>query len=313
MSFPFSFWKTDTSWPSGADGPLIILNGEFVILTGGDVKDYSSVYIENGGILYILGGTGRPTIIGCSGDMFFDGAVYAQDAAGTGSFTRTAPDGTVISYILTIQFGGNGGYDGAFSYSSGLENNGNGGGGSSYIANGEDALNNQGGSGASGYDDISGSYDGGLGGSTLGEPGYPGTDVYGNDSAFGSGGGGGRRGAAANSLYLKVAGSTSGAGVFYMTGRPGGDGGYGGSAYATNDPSVAVGAGGGGGGAGGAGGFLIVKYKVYPVDWSSDCSGGGGGLGGYGGAGIGPSEGYYATGGGDGSAGDGGSGGFTAY
>src|SRR5436190_16195582 len=62
------------TWPSGADGALVIKSGETAQMVAGMLLDFSSVDIQSGGILEILPGSGW-TIIGCAGDFNLRGTI----------------------------------------------------------------------------------------------------------------------------------------------------------------------------------------------------------------------------------------------
>ena len=242
-------------WPSGRDGPLMVVSGQTLTISANARRDYSSIDIERGGTLAIDEGAGW-TMIGCAGDARVDGRLLATlDAprAGVGSniegrYRDVAPDGQALEYTIVQSRGGRGGNGG------GKTVDGNGGGGGITATGCSDAT----------------SVNGGNGAPCENRP--PGAPVYGFAGAEvqggGAGAGGGARGYHGTGIYFKILGRTLGYGVIDSSGQRGGDGG--------GD----VGGGGGGGGAGGSGGSVVVRYGTgagVPL-WQLVVAGGPGGV-----------------------------------
>ncbi len=270
--FPVSFWKTAAAtWPTGADGPLLITGSTNLNISSGTVKDYSSCQIDAGSSLTIVG-TGAWVIIGCSGNFINNGDINAYNAQNNGgSFSTTAPDGRALSYTVTQKNGGDGGIDGVGSFSGGVNFGGNGGGGAGN-GSGQNATALHGGAGGAGPSTT-------ASGAVL----YENIGANGQSSASaalcGGGGGGGSHATHGNGLYLKVAGTQSGSGTVYTGGEFGGGGGAGGP----NNKAGGCGGGGGGGGAGGSGAPFVNRYRVNTSTWTITVVGGTGGIGGNGG------------------------------
>lgn len=167
----------------------------------------------------------------------------------------------------TAGCGGGGGGGGGFNSGGGAGGSGcgNGNQGDAQGGAGNATLGN-GGNGNSAGGDAAGS--GGLGGGSGGGGGGDSSAQYDG----GGGGGGGRKGAHANSLFLRTKGSISGTGTINLVGANGYNGGSGASgnrAFTTYNSTAGVAAGlmntgtggGGGGGAGGSGGHVYLYYK----------------------------------------------------
>lgn len=280
-----TFQTKALSWPSGADGALVISSGETVFLPAGSVKDYSSIQIDASGELRIEEGSAW-TIIGCAGNCAINGDVYAVSNPSDGTFTATAPDGTALSYTVTCGAGGVGGDTGGGSV-GGNASQGNGGGGAGYD-NGHNATSVAG-NGGDGFQ-TSGSPIGGVGGSDHdsnfdGSNGDDANSTLGD--ADGAGGGGGYRGYNGQGLYMKIGGTCSGTGTVWVggIGMDGGLGGGGGNAETST--ASGYGGGGGGGAGGGQGGKAITKYHVNTPTWTINIGGGVAANGGSGGTGLG--------------------------
>lgn len=255
-------------WPTGADGALS-LNATSLTLPMGSVKNYSSISIINGGYLAIDPGTGW-TVIGCSGNCTINtGGIIdlrSNQQIGPATETKTAPDGTSLSYTYPTNLGGDGGP--SWSGNGGAGGTKQGGGGGS-VGTGSDASGSTSGKGGDGSGDEEG---GGAGGATsdafidgfgaFGNNGTSGSGTSGvSGGGAGSGGVGGKNGA---NLYLKVAGTLTVSGAVILS--DGGGGGDGGAGATGSDPTgFGIGGGGGGGGAGGAGGKVVVKYHAGSI------------------------------------------------
>ncbi len=238
------------AWPFGNDGVLKVgLSYGFPVvkIKPGQIKDYSGIIIDSGGVLEIETGS-KWVIIGVNGNVQIDGKIVARNGNHTGgTSTVNLPDNKggpgTVSHAVVQQQGGAGGLISKVVYGAGKAAFGNGGGGASYSGHGSAATATQGGRGGN-----SGATKGGLGGASCGAAGKPG--IKGLTNA-GPGGGGGFRGCHGQAVLLQVRGNVSGTGEIDLSGGAGGAGGAGGDGN--------WGGGGGGGGAGGAGGRLIIK------------------------------------------------------
>lgn len=243
------------SWPSGADGALVI-NGVETALVGkialineifpplnysvdptshSVVKDYSSIQVINGGTLKIVDDFGTWAVIGCSGNLVVDatssikyiGNLDAGALIGP-TISTIAPDGQVLSYTGNPSNGGQGGGSSAGGSGPSAQYKGNGGGGANGDEPGGDAnfFGNtlEGGAGASSNDTENIQA---LGGSinSVSRDGQTGT----NDTRDGGGGGGAARGNSSGGLYLRVKGAWNVQGTILLTGSDGGAAGAGGT------------------------------------------------------------------------------------
>ena len=314
-------WKRQAGgWPRGADGALSI-DGTTVKILAGDIKDYSSISIINGGVLEICNGPvydGRdltlnngstPTIIGCSGNCTINTggmirAIYnalsdTQLGVGAQTYSKTAPGAVVnpVQFSIGVRLGGPGGRSGdAFADRGsdiGTRGHGGGGGGNTDGANTSGAnswfYSGYGGDsfgGFSGGSQLSAYTDGfGVAGGAGGADNNEGPPY-----SVGAGGSGGTRGYNGGCFYLQVAGTLSVTGTtFVANGSAGGAGGAGGDA--TDATSDGYGGGGGGGGSGGSGGKVFIRYKSGSAAAGNvNVTGGSGGAGGA--AGLASSPGF---------------------
>jgi hypothetical protein len=304
------------TWPSGADGALVI-NGTTTKILAGSVKDYSSISIINNGILEICDGPtfngssiavndgSSPTYIGCSGNCTINtgGMIRATHnnqsslALSGATYSSSAPSGAAIvtfSYNSGYGQGGTGGD--SFLNPGGTDFNlyghGGGGGGGFPASDTNQIAEGWAQSGTGGE-----SSEGGGGGSPVGPfyngsgtAGIRGADGFGDGSGLlvgAAGGSGGVRAYSGGGTYLQVAGTISVSGVVLVAnGSDGAVGGDGGDCFCFGFDSAA-GAGAGGGGGGGYGGKWIVRYKLGTIS-SANCNvlAGGGGQGGAPGSGF---------------------------
>lgn len=257
MQKPFSWIKQrDMTWPSGSDGALVITSGNTVTLSAGVTKDYSSIQIDAGGTLNIVGGA--ITMIGCRGSCVVDGIIrVTSNAAGT--YSATSLLGESLSYTTAQNIsggkGGNAGYNGSIIGSNGSGGNGGKGadGDISYggTGGGGGSKSNHGGglflyfkSSASGLGIIDCS---GVAGGTGGSGGWA-SGIRPYNSISGGGGGGGGTGGSGGALWIRYKNSFS---VSYsVSGGGGGAGGAGGSAanYGSGNSAYAGQSGNSGGG-----------------------------------------------------------------
>jgi hypothetical protein len=303
LFLPFSFIKSEESFlklTSGADGDLVILNGQTVDVAEGSVKQYNSIRIDTGGTLRITGNVGTWTEIACRNNCQIDGTIISRagyDGQTThtgGTFSKTSSFGFgPLSYTTTQSAGGAGGTSmngGSGVKVGGAQSTGNGGGGGGFSGNtGQGGV---GGDGNSAGENSTGGRTGGSANVTLGngssssfaggwgrDGGGGGGGAGGSSTTFASlqgGGGGGYRGHHGKGLLLFVEGRIFGSGSINVGGRTGFNGSTGdvsGSTYLS---------GGGGGGAGGSGGKAVVRYYAgsLPTIITSGGAGGAGALGG---------------------------------
>lgn len=254
-----------SAWPSGSDGALSIGAAQNVNISAGSIKNYSSITIAATGTLTITGTPSAVTIIGCAGDFNNLGSIIGTDNGDWGrplSYSKTAPDGQVITYAPN---GGNGGDGGSDYFGSGETSSsgfGNGGGGSAGEPGGSGvgASNLLSGEGAKGTPDTAANAVGVAPYSAIGNNGL--TSSATSNPAFGfisgSGASGASRARCGQIVYFNIAGNVISAGTINFSGSAGAKGGKGGSTAAiTTDPSG--GAGGGGGSAGGFGGKVVFR------------------------------------------------------
>jgi hypothetical protein len=279
---------TTTTWPTGADGPIVIANGDTATLPPGTVLDCTTLTIEQGGILQFAQGS-TWGIIGCTGDLTLQGTIQSlsADYDSNTTISTTAPDLQPLSAPVTVQTGGAGGSNGTgpnHSANPGMPAGG-GGGGAADSYNGGNASGAQGGSGGT---TISGtgtlSSPGGAGASTRGAPGQPGNNLttsLQHTVLAAGGGGGGALGFHGGFIYIKVLGELNAlGGTFDVSGSPGGDGGAGGSVVNSPTNNYPWGGAGGGGGAGGNGGVVMLNVTGVYLPGNYNISGGNGGQGG---------------------------------
>lgn len=297
MVIPFSHFRKP-SFVTGADGALVVLNGQTVDIAEGSVKHYSSIDVNVGGTLRITGNTGLWTEIGCLGDCIINGTVIARagyDGQAThsgGTFSKVSAFGLGnLSYTIAQANGGKGGNTNGGVQTVGI---GGGGGGGPAAAGSAGGSFSNGATGASGY---AGGTGGGLGngGNSVndGSGAYPigGSGASGGGGgalstgkisiAYGGGGAGGYKGHHGKGLVLFVEGSLSGTGSILCSGRTGFNGGAGVDFSGVGGGDGGEG-GGGGSGAGGSGGQLITKYGALISMPSLSVSGGAAGTAGAG-------------------------------
>ena len=327
------FYGELTAFPAGLDGDLIILNGETVNITAGEIKDYSSVDIQAGGTLNISGG-GEITQIYCAGNCNIDGQIIGRRVSNTYSHSITTVTGEPLSYTVTQNNGGSGGNGGTPPNPTpggmnfgGAGTNGYGGGGAGgmfapHFANMAGAGGSGGGNsgqppglpaplrGLGNITNAAGNNGGnagpgrGKGGDGGGSGGGGGGIGFVRSPPFvsaggGGGGGGGMKGQHGKALYLYVTGLFTGSGQILLNGTNGFNGGSGGGYTPPigSNPSNGTTGGGGGGGAGGSGGRLWIKESVAGNFASTGITVSvGGGAGGSGGAAGFPIGTYPASG-----------------
>lgn len=311
MRKPFAFLTKASPDPriiTGADGDLVVLNGQTVYITPGSVKQYNSVNVNAGGTLIIEGTNIAKTEIGCKNDFINNGNIYCrhylpQDSQAISVNTTL---GNKLFSFTSVQRQGGGGGGGGTSYSLDQNGNGNyawggGGGGPAYGFGGggggggaisEYQVTTAGKDGSSSTASYIGpvSNGGGGGGGHAGGPGGGGGGGYSESSGdfisriWGGGGGAGQwKGWHGGCLFLYLEGNISGSGWLNLHGY-GGNGGNGGGGASGQNSGKGSGGGGGGGGAGGSGGYLLV-YKRQSKTFSLNVNvgngvGGGGGPGG---------------------------------
>lgn len=288
-------------FPSGADGGLIILNGETVTINAGDIKDYSSIDIQAGGLLDILdpADSWDPAEIYCTGTFNMEGTIQFRDTerdttVKTGNFISGAPYSATTTQLL----GGAGGNSSGLNVSGtgGLGTGGYGGGGAGGGCGG--SLNPFGNAPANG----------GTGGSNNanGSAGVKNGNISGGCGA-GSGGAGNSTQANGNSApngtnprYGDNGGSGGGSG-----------GGGGGFSYYPGDSEYSAGGGGGGGGQKGFHGGILHIFSIFAITGSGqiNLSGTDAFNGGNGSQGQATASFEKPNGGGGGGAGSGGNGG----
>jgi hypothetical protein len=307
MIFPFSFVKKTSvggyvSIVSGADGDLIINNGQTVNIAAGSVLQYNSVTINSGGALNIIASTTfQKTEIGCKNGFVLNGTITAKcDPLGIGGAISgsTTIGGKPYTKTITQALGGSGTAD--FSHTPASSGGGSGnsfstpplggdgtngfGGGGAGSSNGA-VLGGSGGSGGnSGSNAPSSGGTGGAGNSTLGTGGRSTTINGGAGGGSGGGGGyvgggaggggGGMKGAHGQYLFVYIEGVISGSGSIDTSGTNG----FNGHLGATDANGITGGS--GGGGAGGSGGYIdIWKKSTSTVTFSNSVAGGALGIG----------------------------------
>lgn len=297
------------SWPTGAQGPLIIRTGESLRVDAGVVLDFSSITIDPGGALVIAPGAAW-TMLGSRGPVVINGRIVAEPIEGGDRFivsNEPVADGSLtgpqLIHHVVQAAGGAGGRtelcSGGRVARGGDPRDGNGGGGAggwqtrttdctSYglgVGNdserfGADAGVDRGGTGGrGGYGPVRPLA---LGSSSPTMPG----DAAGNrcdpdvQCCGGDGGGGGFRGRHGQALFISTHSSISGSGEIDVRGEGGSAGGQGGVGTPGLSPWGGVGGSGGGGGAGGCGGAVVLRYKVGLTGVRVLRTGGSGGRGG---------------------------------
>lgn len=296
---------------TGADGALVILNGQTVNLTAPFTRQYTSVDIQAGGTLNITGNGNLAQMI-VRDSFTLNGTIqYRANESNGYTFSGTTVSGYSYSHNCAQNLGGSGGggqsritgsgqggagtngYGGgggggcvgtstAVGVSNGGSNNGNGQAGQSGGANTTggfagtgNVTNGIGGNGTGGTSARCG--DGGSGG---GSGGGGGSGFTYNDKLVtllnkgGGGGGGGHKGLHGGMIFIYSVPPIVGTGSVNVSGTNGFNGGNG----SVPSADFTYGGGGGGGGAGGSGGKVIIdapSYSFTPV-----TSGGSGGLGG---------------------------------
>lgn len=292
------------NWPIGIDGPLAVDAGETKTIDAGSVKDYSSIFVAQGGTLNITG-PNLITVIGSKGPIEINGIVRAYQTVSPGT-TTAAPAVTVPTTSLSLTYapvrvsGGSGGTGAYWTGNShkglgygGSSSNGRGGGGGSGAAGGSGGRPGINGSSSANDTTLSHGGAGGAGGGA-GGLGGGGTGGYGPTGYQAGGGGGGFVGSHGLAVYFRSQSSISGIGVINASGTAGYNGGKGGcSSYSSG--------GGGGGGAGGSGGKIWLHAKVTPSVGTNVSGGGGGAAGAWGG--CGPANGHNGAPGSTGQAG----------
>lgn len=297
---------------SGADGDLVITNGQTVDIAPGSVKQYNSIDIQAGGTLRITGSGLTKTEIGCRNSFTLNGTIVCKCSLGAVSSASVSGNTTIgnkaYSFTLNQAPGGSGGTGGNASGSDngdppnavyaggaggGAQGNGYGGGGGGGGAWGT-AFGYAAGGGA-------GSSSGGGGGGG----GYTSWTDKENNSFYASGGPGGAgssgKGEHGSFLFLYLEDTISGTGSVNMNGYNATSNGNGGS-NGGGSSGNSGGGGGGGGAAGGSGGsVLIYKPSAQTFTPSISYSAGAGSAGGGGGAPF--SSGFYGGGGAAGSSG----------
>lgn len=259
---------------TGADGDLVINNGQTVSINAGDEKHYNSITINSGGVLQVnASASPQPALIGCKFALVNNGvirAILGQHAGG--SFNKTFFS-VNYSYSISQQAGGTGGtgFGGSGAKVGGAQNSGNGGQGGGFtttIGYGENGTPAT--SSASGGEAGQPTNNGGP------IPVYSGngTQYVFPDSSLGTvygrcaGGSRGRHGAS----VILYANEISGSGSVQTYGSAGGSG--------ASEGAFNGGNGGGGGGAGGSGGKIWIRYKKSYSALSYSYGGGSGGAGG---------------------------------
>ncbi|MFH1837352.1 MAG: cysteine peptidase family C39 domain-containing protein, partial [Candidatus Omnitrophota bacterium] len=138
-----AFLETPFDYGTGSDGDLIVSSGETIFIDG--VKQYSSIYVAEGGVLSVYGwdgATGGEMILNCTGQVKIDGIIEAagkgfRGGANNPSNSRNyGANGSGESYTgiggetSSPNFGGGGGaYDGQ-NHQPDAPSGGGGGGGS---------------------------------------------------------------------------------------------------------------------------------------------------------------------------------------
>jgi hypothetical protein len=139
--FPFSFLKrvlgaNAPAFATGSDGALTVLNGETVDIPNGATRQYTTLDVQAGGTLRVLGGTSLTQII-CQVSCNIDGQILHQGVENNGSSINTTTiSGLPFVASITQRLGGRGGRGGASLSNNalgpnnwGLGTNGYGGGG----------------------------------------------------------------------------------------------------------------------------------------------------------------------------------------
>lgn len=290
---------TNLSVPStgnvtGADGNLVILNGQTVNLQSTDIKHYNSVDIQAGGTLNIQGSTPGICQIGCANNFILNGQITTDGFEGNSQIINaiSAFTGESLVHSIIQQQGGVGGVGASSPGGVGTNGYGGGGGGgdvfqsptaqggaggsnngAGYAGQGNGVPSSIGGAGnstnANGAN--GGVVDGGAGGGSGGGGGGKTISFSGR-----GGGGGGHKGNHSHSIYIYCEGNLSGNGTINLNGKNGYNGG---GAY-SGGGSQFGGGGGGGGGAGGTAGKLILAVNTNSSSLTENLSGGTGGVGG---------------------------------
>jgi len=213
------------------DGDLIISNGQTVDISSGSVKRYSSLNIESGGTLRIIGNNLALTEIAVNGDVTINGQIIGDGFFVGSSINKVSEiTGENISFNILQASGGNGGASAPTVRGGGSQHSGNGGGGAR--ADSPNVAN----SGAVGNNATANSAGASIGCNSNNQ--------------------GGLRGNHGHSLLLIANGQILGTGSINLSGKNGSNGGYGGVYGWTGVNSC----GGGGAGAGGSAGYLKIKY-----------------------------------------------------
>lgn len=297
------------SWPTGAQGPLVIRTGESLRIDAGVVLDFSSITIDPGGALVIAPGAAW-TMLGSRGPVVINGRIVAEPIEGGDRFivsNEPVADGSLtgpqlIHHVVQAAGGAGGRTElcpGVRPARGGDPRDGNGGGGSGgwqirttdcssyglgpdgdYQRLGADAGVVEGGTGGiGGYGPprarAAGSTTPTMPGGTAGNRCDPDVGCCGGD-----GGGGGFRGRHGQALFISTHSSISGSGEIDVRGEPGSGGGAGGVGTPGLNPWRGVGGSGGGGGAGGAGGSVVLRHKAGLTGVRVLRTGGSGGSGG---------------------------------
>ncbi len=303
--FPFAMFGQGSGGPvaklsSGADGDLVILNGQTVQINAGVIKSYNSIDIQTGGTLQIIGAEAW-TQIACRNTFILDGQIVGFTSEDATTYTLPADNwlaGLYSHTVLQTNGGAGGNAQDATNYGigyGGAQSGGHGGGGGGQAGSSCQASGN-GGNGVSngangGYEDVdtttcsvgTGGSSGGTG--NQGGHGSPGQRAVGSLTSLaaciplGHGGSGGGGGGGASGIYnfkgsWTVFGSGAGGGhrgshgrhVFILA-----EEGITGSGTIDMDgengfsgggaPSGGTSAGGGGGGgAGGSAGKVAIRY-----------------------------------------------------
>lgn len=291
---PFSFMKQPTvgggGFGNGADGALVILNGQTVNLAAGSIKQYTSVDVQLGGTLNITGNQPATiTQLYSQGAFIVNGQIVARDVSTNG---YNISGNTLFGYPYSInsvqRLGGNGGRSGNIApnnvFTSGGTSNttsggGGGGAGSGWLRTDEGDFNytyrHGGAGGNAGSNGGLGIYDATIaaGTSSCYQPGW-------DEASPGTGGAGNANYAANGSSSVGTAQQANGAVLGRCFGAAGAGGGGGGIKYSGSvgfkpiTCSFQYGAGGGGGGGRGKHGApLFIGATAITGSGTIDTSG----------------------------------------
>jgi len=135
--FPFGLYNSGgvASLVDGSDGDLVVVNGQTVNLTAGNIYSYNSIDIQSGGTLQITG-TESITQVGCKGNFICNGTFKGTTTENVALRSLGADNwlGNPYSYSQSQAVGGHGGASSGESIATTVAQqvNGHGAGGNGY-------------------------------------------------------------------------------------------------------------------------------------------------------------------------------------